>query len=435
EKGDDTGLPDFGKEIATVSEHQYGPLLFLSGGSQNGAFGAGFLDGWNIARGLPEFSIVTGVSTGGLQATGAFIRNTELTIAGYEIDKESDILETYVSGVDVHGKDGKGGNVSSQAIVTALRKGAFSDLTPLRGRLDRLLTPEVLDEVGQGYNSGRRLYVAATDVDLGSAVAFDLSELANRYRQIRSQPEKTAADEKRMKKLKSCYIDALLASAIVPPGARPVFIDNRMYIDGGVHYAAFADDIGEMLADRTEDKILPRTSAYEAPRDVYLLLNGDGAIDTQCEKINQDSDCSLASSINGARDKWNLAELGFRSLSMLTKQVQRLSLERAFAKGRQNATRAHFARIRAEDMDEDTFPLPSADFHEQPCNGWKRIDWETDQPLEFYPRYMHCLIYYGRMRGREFDWDAVRLFSGDPKTGPITPSIEVEPPPVVVPVR
>ncbi|MFV0646069.1 MAG: patatin-like phospholipase family protein, partial [Sphingomonadaceae bacterium] len=222
ETGNETGLPDFGREIASVNEHQYGPLLFLSGGSQNGAFGAGFLDGWNIARGLPEFSIVTGVSTGGLQATGAFIRNTQLTVDGYKIDSEKDILKTYVSGVDVHGKNGKGGNVSTRAIAVALQKGAFADLVPLRKKLDDLLTPEVLDEVGEGYIAGRRLYVAATDVDLGSAVAFDLSELANRYRQIRSQPEKTAADEKRMKKLKSCYIDALLASAIVPPGARPV---------------------------------------------------------------------------------------------------------------------------------------------------------------------------------------------------------------------
>src|SRR5436190_23359675 len=45
-------------------------VLMLSGGGQNGAFGAGFLRGWQSrtdAR-LPAFDLVTGISTGALQA-------------------------------------------------------------------------------------------------------------------------------------------------------------------------------------------------------------------------------------------------------------------------------------------------------------------------------------------------------------------------------
>ena len=46
--------------------------LFLSGGSQNGAFGAGFVDEWRVGGGgrLPDFRIVTGISTGALIEIG-----------------------------------------------------------------------------------------------------------------------------------------------------------------------------------------------------------------------------------------------------------------------------------------------------------------------------------------------------------------------------
>ena len=42
-------------------------LLSLSGGGQNGAFGAGLLAGWRESGQRPEFDIVGGVSTGALR--------------------------------------------------------------------------------------------------------------------------------------------------------------------------------------------------------------------------------------------------------------------------------------------------------------------------------------------------------------------------------
>jgi hypothetical protein len=52
--------------------------LIVTGGGDNGAFGAGFLKGWKRVRkddplAMPEFDIVTGVSTGALIAPFAFI--------------------------------------------------------------------------------------------------------------------------------------------------------------------------------------------------------------------------------------------------------------------------------------------------------------------------------------------------------------------------
>ena len=42
--------------------------LAISGGGDNGAFGAGLLDGWTKAGTRPQFKLVTGVSTGALIA-------------------------------------------------------------------------------------------------------------------------------------------------------------------------------------------------------------------------------------------------------------------------------------------------------------------------------------------------------------------------------
>src|SRR6476659_6227082 len=47
--------------------------LAISGGGDNGAFSAGFLNGWTKAGTRPQFKFVTGVSTGALIAPFAFL--------------------------------------------------------------------------------------------------------------------------------------------------------------------------------------------------------------------------------------------------------------------------------------------------------------------------------------------------------------------------
>ena len=42
--------------------------MAISGGDDDGAFGAGLLVSWSDRRDRPEFDIVTGVSTGALSA-------------------------------------------------------------------------------------------------------------------------------------------------------------------------------------------------------------------------------------------------------------------------------------------------------------------------------------------------------------------------------
>src|SRR3546814_649549 len=48
-------------------------FLAISGGGENGAFGAGLLAGWTAAGTRPQFKGVTGISTGALTAPFAFL--------------------------------------------------------------------------------------------------------------------------------------------------------------------------------------------------------------------------------------------------------------------------------------------------------------------------------------------------------------------------
>ena len=54
-----------------------GPWLALSTGGGDGAFGAGLLNGWSESGKRPEFSVVTGVSTGALMAPYAFVGSSQ----------------------------------------------------------------------------------------------------------------------------------------------------------------------------------------------------------------------------------------------------------------------------------------------------------------------------------------------------------------------
>ena len=383
-------LPDE-RPLESILGENPGEMLLLSGGSQNGAFGAGFLDGWQSTGQMPQFRLVTGISTGALQATGAFIGRPEITVEGYSIDSEGDLLDAFVDGSAVN--DG----LSLGATITALRKGAISDLVPLRSRLDRLLTPDVLEAVAARYDpegDGAYLLAGATDVDLGQAVAFDLTELASRYAGAPASSDERA-------RLKHCYIEALIASSVVPPAARPVFIDNRMYIDGGVRNAVFDDRIAGMLADAMA--VAPPTEAV-AP-SLTIILNGTGEPKAECGKVDE-ANCVPLSSTVGQLEDYDLLGLAFRTVDLLANQVERVSIERATERARNLSAPTFFARIRAGDLTDDEMRYAIPDFTgEKTCEAWLADDDADENPLQFHRRYMRCLIEYGRERGTQMDWD------------------------------
>ena len=92
--------------------HNY---LAISGGGANGAFGAGLLLGWTATGTRPEFTMVTGVSTGALTAPFAFL--------GPDYDDELKTVYTTTSTKDI---------VEERNIITAVLVTRWPTRSPYR---------------------------------------------------------------------------------------------------------------------------------------------------------------------------------------------------------------------------------------------------------------------------------------------------------------
>jgi hypothetical protein len=388
-------------------------LLFLSGGSQKGAFGAGFLNGWSQGSGgLPRFDLVTGVSAGAILSTAAFIGDGPGAAEQFRaINRESDVLRPFA-------KRKADGDFSLSGYVSIAKHGAVADLAPMRDRLIAYLkgsraggpVSRIREAQNEAHNH-RQLYVGAVDLDSGQFVAFDLGEY------LRRQAELTD-------KVIDCYANAVLASSSVPMAARPVFIDGRIYVDGGARNGMFGmqliNDLLRLAADGTgRSSVTP---------NVYLVVNGTQEIDPDCGAYKkqmiaptgpseaQDRFCRGTVGTPGARVEkrptWSLATVGLRSVDVLVNQVYRANAQatlQAYRLAYGTNQGFHFARMKAD--------APQFLFGTQRCGSsagyiledgrptWYELDDKAYRPLEFYPNYMKCLIAYGEHRGRQGDWD------------------------------
>jgi len=381
-------------EPGLQSAGQGNAMLFLSGGSLHGAFGAGFLDGLAHAPGgLPTFRVVTGVSTGSILATFAFLGDTRRLVEGYSITSESQLLTPYIRI--------RNGRPTARSLISVMRHGAVADLEPLRARLRSEFTPAVLWQVRERHLDGARLFVGAVDVDSGKAVAFDLGDMASRYFGPAGQPVADGAPETvEQARIRDCYVSAVLASSSAPLAAPPVFIDNRMYVDGGARFGMFSDEIGNVIVDETRE-----IANVDQRSDVYLIVNGTLRIGQKCGKASPIT-CPPYGALEGGHADWNLLELAGRSEQILVNQVYRFSAGRILE--RDPANPPHFARINP-DSDAHSYTMPAdagLGSGTMTCAQWHDEDERLLHPVQFFPRYMRCLIDYGRQRGLAGRWDS-----------------------------
>ena len=177
-------------------------ILLHSGGGQN-AFGAGMLAGWRKAGTRPEFDMVTGVSTGALLATHAFL--------GTPADDR--VLEKIFTEV-------KAGNIYTERSIFSILGGASSllETDPLKELIARYVTQEVLDRVAAEHAKGRRLWVGATNLDYAQTWAWNLSLIA-------AEGGPGALE---------LYRKVLRASSAFPIMFPPVKINGHLFADGAV---------------------------------------------------------------------------------------------------------------------------------------------------------------------------------------------------------
>jgi predicted patatin/cPLA2 family phospholipase len=218
--------------------------LAVSGGGSNGAFGAGVLFGWTAAGNRPEFTLVTGVSTGSLIAPFAFL--------GPPYDELLKESYTEISGEDVYEKKG---------ILKIIGSESVADNTPLRRLVSRYVTDQMLADIVREHKRGRRLLVGTTNLDAERPVVWDIGAIAASGVPGRRQ----------------LIQDILVASASIPGVFPPVNIKvvadgktfDELHVDGGTSNQAFMFPSNFSL--READKKMNRKGMN---RTLYVLRNG-----------------------------------------------------------------------------------------------------------------------------------------------------------------
>lgn len=377
-------------------------LLVLSGGSQDGAFGAGFLSQWARERsgGLPRFTVVTGISTGAILSTFAFLNQPELAESRYAIDEEAEVLKRFV-------RSG-GGKISLFDIPIIARKGALGDLSPLRSALRDIIDGPMLKAIAAEKTAGRALYMGAVDVDTGKAVIFDMTDMASRF------------DERlgNLEHVRNCYVEAIMASSSVPLAAPPAFIDNRMYIDGGARFGVFSDEIGDVIDQKSmvlADQFKAQTLLHSPERSIislgvphlYTIVNGTLNIRQKCGKDKNSDDACLGGygALAGKHADWDLLALAERSVSILINQTYRFSTLETMKAKHQAGFQPHLERI-LPNAGEHIYTMDDATLGSgtKSCDAWRKEDIEKEKPVEFHPRFMRCLVAYGRSRATKSKW-------------------------------
>lgn len=209
---------------------QPGPWLVLSSGGGDGAFGAGLLVGLSAAGNRPEYSVVTGVSTGALMAPFIF--------AGPRYDEALRATYTKVSAADVF-----------EAGRTAE---SFVDSWPLKETIAKDVTPALVADIAAEHQRGRRLFIATYDLDAERPVVWNMGAIA------------AHGGEDAL----ALFRTVLLASTAVPGAFPPVLINveangksfAEMHVDGGIGGQLFVAP-GPLLAP-TSDYRLPATQLY-----------------------------------------------------------------------------------------------------------------------------------------------------------------------------
>ena len=218
-------------------------LLALSGGADDGAFGAGLLVGWSEHGDRPEFDLVTGISAGALIAPFAFL--------GRAHDRELAGLFTSYSADQIYQSN----------ILSGLFGGnALADSAPLASLIEHYVDAPFLRSVAEERAKGRFLLVGTTNLDAQRPVYWDMGKIAQKG-------DARALD---------LFRRVLLASASIPGVFPPVLVEveagghlyQEMHVDGGTTREVFFT-----IADFRFDEI-DKAIGRKVQRRLWIIRNG-----------------------------------------------------------------------------------------------------------------------------------------------------------------
>lgn len=218
-------------------------ILALSGGGQDGAYGAGVLNGWSKKGTRPEFDVVTGISTGALIAPFAFL--------GSDYDG---VLKRFFTTTDRQ-------RIARLRVFDALFDGgSLARSTPLENAITKELSDDVLKRIGLEHQKGRRLYVGTTNLDAERPVIWDIGRIASI-----GTPEANQLARR-----------VILASASIPVVFNPIPIKvtngektrEELHVDGGLTQHIFAYPMSFSM-----HKFLKKKGLSSKKNTIWLVYN------------------------------------------------------------------------------------------------------------------------------------------------------------------
>ncbi|MDF2999186.1 MAG: hypothetical protein K0R27_4823 [Xanthobacteraceae bacterium] len=215
-------------------------IMAISGGGEDGAYGAGLMNGWTRHGSRPQFSVVTGVSTGALIAPFAFL--------GPAYDQQLAAVYTQTDFKDV---------LSGNPIAGLFRDGVYST-DPLRRMVAKYVDGPFLARVAEEHRKGRRLLVLTTNLDAQRPVMWDMGAIA------------TSGNPHAIE----LFRRVLVGSASIPGAFEPMMIDvvrdgrsfQEMHVDGGTTMQVLA--VPTKVAAAGGDFV-----GTARTRNFYVLLN------------------------------------------------------------------------------------------------------------------------------------------------------------------
>jgi predicted acylesterase/phospholipase RssA len=208
-------------------------FLAISGGGEDGAFGAGLLVGWTESGTRPEFKVVTGISTGALTAPFAFL--------GPRYDAQLKAVYTTIGAKDV---------LEERGLLAAIFQDALADNAPLQKLVAKFVTPEMLREIAAEHAKGRSLLIGTTNIDARKPVMWNIGKIA------------ASDNPKALELVRKILVASAAIPAAFPPMMIDVYVDGKhyqeMHVDGGASAQVFVYPPQLKLAEITQEAGITR---------------------------------------------------------------------------------------------------------------------------------------------------------------------------------
>lgn len=398
--------------------------LMLSGGGQWGAYGAGFFEALADSGDLPRAYLITGVSTGGLQA---------LYLGAHQNDPDGQWLKQLRQ---QYSPKEEAEIVDRGSWFGAAVTGSVAKLAPLRTRIEAALCPPGADGKPKAIlteddcplikalaQTGRDkpvVLLGYVEADSGRMLFTWVNHLATGKYQVAdpASPSGIRTEQLSVRDRQQCLTATALASAAVPVQYQQLRIvsdepqygpqrpgtatrsTEKAYMDGGVRQSVFfalprALLEAMMNPARSDGAALPDDDYTELPGTTYVMRNGptDARPDDAADRKSD----AFTAAMRGYALLVNQSEVS--SIAALRLYWPTTPMKLSTADGYGKAFTDPDPTIEGRGKEDAMWPAG--------CHSDMTADPQIQSPgMMFNPVFMRCLRAYGRYKARLADGTA-----------------------------